>query len=73
VRLEIAHGAALKRGTRLVSAYYTPTSPQAEVHIDSRLPVQVTFGTAHYRSGSMGRVVDDVRTLLRAFDPFLPA
>jgi hypothetical protein len=37
------------------------------------MPVQVTFGAAHYRSSSMRRVVADIRALLGAFDPFLPA
>jgi hypothetical protein len=72
-QLEVEWGAPLAPGTRLVRAYYTPTSPNARIHIDSRMPVQVTFGAAHYRSSSMRRVVADIRALLGAFDPFLPA
>ena len=71
--LAMEWGAPYEPGTKVFTAYYTPTGPAPKFHITGAMPMELVFGTDRFPAAGMRAVVAEVRACLDALDPLLPS
>jgi hypothetical protein len=73
MEIDVAWAAPYEPGTRVLTAYYTPTGPKPKFHVTARMPMELAFGDVRFRAAKMRPLAADVRRWLEAFDRFLPS
>lgn len=70
VHIDAPWGVELEPGMKALTVSYTPSGPHPEVHVASRLPAQVIFGSIRFRAAAMPPTHQSIARLVGSFESF---